>query len=156
MTSSKPKKLVPGPYSTTWSYISLAYNKNMADEEKYLYAFRRRLYNLHLIQISALSRLIAIFCWPNLVLDFGSGFRALVPVFIPSQMSFGTSWPIPWIRLVKNQTSRNWPRSSECWNVSQKCSGTCRFKPQHLVRDNSSFFLVPHFRTPHPKLVIMH
>ena len=53
MTSSKPKKLVPGPYSTTWSYISLAYNKNMADEEKYLHAFRRRVYNLHLIQISA-------------------------------------------------------------------------------------------------------
>ena len=25
----------------------------MADEEKYLYAFRRRVYNLHLIQISA-------------------------------------------------------------------------------------------------------
>ena len=47
------KKLVPGPYSTTWSYISLACNKNMADEEKYLYAFRRRVYNLHLIQISA-------------------------------------------------------------------------------------------------------
>ena len=49
----KPKKLVLGPYSTTWSYISLAYNKNMADEEKYIYAFRRRVYNLHLIQISA-------------------------------------------------------------------------------------------------------
>ena len=53
VTSSKPKKLVPGPYSTTWSYISLAYNKNMADEDKYLYAFRRSVYNLHLIQISA-------------------------------------------------------------------------------------------------------
>ena len=53
VTSSKPKKLVPGPYSTTWSYISLVYNKNMADEEKYLYAFRRRVYNLHLFQISA-------------------------------------------------------------------------------------------------------
>ena len=53
MTSSKPKKLVPGPYSMTWSYISLAYNKNMADEEKYLYVFRRRVYNLHLVQISA-------------------------------------------------------------------------------------------------------
>ena len=53
VTSSKPKKLVPGPYSTTWSYISLAYNKNMADEEKYLHACRSRVYNLHLIQISA-------------------------------------------------------------------------------------------------------
>ena len=53
VTSSKPKKLVLGPYSTTWSYISFAYDKNMADEEKYLYAFRRRGYNLHLIQISA-------------------------------------------------------------------------------------------------------
>ena len=53
VTSSKPKKLVPSPYSTTWSYISLAYNKNMADEEKNLHAFRRRVYNLHLIQISA-------------------------------------------------------------------------------------------------------
>ena len=50
VTSSKPKKLVPGTYSTTWSY--LAYNKNMEDEEKYLHA-RRRVYNLHLIQISA-------------------------------------------------------------------------------------------------------
>ena len=29
--------------------------------------------------------LIAIFCWQNLVLDFGFGFRALVPGFIPSQ-----------------------------------------------------------------------
>ena len=49
----KTEKVGPGPYSTTWSYISLAYNKNMAVEEKYLYAFRRRVYNLHLIQISA-------------------------------------------------------------------------------------------------------
>ena len=54
VTSSKPKKLVLGTYSTTLSYISRVYNKNMADEEKYLYAFRRRVYNLHLIQISAL------------------------------------------------------------------------------------------------------
>ena len=53
LTGGKFRPVTPGPYSTTWSYISFAYNKNMADEDKYLYAFRRRVYNLHLIQISA-------------------------------------------------------------------------------------------------------
>ena len=40
--SSKPKKLVPGPYSTTWSYISLAYDKNVADEEKILICISKK------------------------------------------------------------------------------------------------------------------
>ena len=73
MTSSKPKKLVPSPYSTTWSYISLAQNKNIADEGKYIYseyAFQRRVYNLHLIQI------LARYIFDNNILltKFGSGF----------------------------------------------------------------------------------
>ena len=36
LTSSKPQKLVPGPYSMIWSYMSLTYEKNMKEEKKYL------------------------------------------------------------------------------------------------------------------------
>ena len=35
----KTANVGPGLCSMTWSYILLAYEKNMADEEKFLYTF---------------------------------------------------------------------------------------------------------------------
>ena len=130
MTSSKPKKLVPGPYSTTWSYISLAYNKNMADEEKYLYAFRRRVYNLHLIQISV--RYMHV--WQQYSADkIWSWILVPVPGVGPGFYSFPcgrSGWPAspdigPLVHTVYSVRTTS--------HIQKNKRGVCPFEPNHWI-----------------------
>ena len=75
-------------------YISLAYNKNVADEEKYLHAFRKRVYNLHLIQLSARYMLDTCMFDSNILLtEFDVGCWSRVPGVGPGFYSFPSKRP---------------------------------------------------------------
>ena len=88
VTSPKPKKLVPGPYSTKWSYNSLAYNKNMADEENYYMHIKEE----SIIYIWSKIQLDTCMFDSNIMLTkFGSGFWSWVPGIGPGFYSLPIS-----------------------------------------------------------------
>ena len=81
VTSSKPKKLVAGPYSTTWSYISLAYYKIWQMKKN----TRKHFEEESIIYIWSKFQLDTFMFGSNILLTkCGLGSRALVPGFIPS------------------------------------------------------------------------